>query len=74
MPCSEIERSVSKLEWVSLHHCLLLVLDADRITSTDDYLTKPLRKPDLLAIINKIVLQRRAGESSSPFSPECIGS
>ncbi|KAK4054453.1 histidine kinase osmosensor [Microbotryomycetes sp. JL201] len=28
---------------------------------TDDYLTKPLRKPDLLAIINKIVMQRRAG-------------
>lgn len=27
----------------------------------DDYLTKPLRKPDLLATINKIVLQRRAG-------------
>lgn len=27
----------------------------------DDYLTKPLRKPDLLATISKIVLQRRAG-------------
>ncbi|KDE04850.1 hypothetical protein, variant [Microbotryum lychnidis-dioicae p1A1 Lamole] len=27
----------------------------------DDYLTKPLRKPDLLAIINKIVMRRRAG-------------
>ncbi|KAL8281120.1 hypothetical protein RQP46_006478 [Phenoliferia psychrophenolica] len=27
----------------------------------DDYLTKPLRKPDLLSTINKIVMQRRAG-------------
>ncbi|GAA6016730.1 hypothetical protein JCM11491_000221 [Sporobolomyces phaffii] len=34
----------------------------------DDYLTKPLRKPDLLAIINKIVLQRRAGLFANPNS------
>ncbi|KAM0791386.1 hypothetical protein ACM66B_005851 [Microbotryomycetes sp. NB124-2] len=32
----------------------------------DDYLTKPLRKPDLLAIINKIVMQRRAGLFAHP--------
>ncbi|GAA5939996.1 hypothetical protein JCM10213_004903 [Rhodosporidiobolus nylandii] len=34
----------------------------------DDYLTKPLRKPDLLAVINKIVLQRRAGLFANPNS------
>ena len=59
---------------MSRHHSLLFELLAHRTRWTDDYLTKPLRKPDLLAIINKIVLQRRAGKSSLPFSPDCYES
>jgi osomolarity two-component system sensor histidine kinase NIK1 len=46
---------------------------ADRALSllaADDYLTKPLRKPDLLATIQKIVATRRAGVyASAPFTP-----
>lgn len=59
---------------MSRHHSLPFELLAHRTRWTDDYLTKPLRKPDLLAIINKIVLQRRAGKSSLPSSPDCYES
>lgn len=38
----------------------------------DDYLTKPLRKPDLLATIQKIVATRRAGLFAPSKSPRTL--
>ncbi|GAA6047457.1 hypothetical protein NBRC10513_003991 [Rhodotorula toruloides] len=60
----ERENGLERLPIVALTaHAMLGDREKCIEVGMDEYLTKPLRKPDLLATINKVVLQRRAGPS-----------